>query len=101
MITVDEFTFNKELSQNELPVLVDFSAIWCGPCKKQSEILIELSNLKKDTLKVLKVDVDDCPNLASKFGIRNLPTLILFRNGQLTGKKIGLTSLNSLLELVK
>lgn len=101
MITVNENKFQQEVLQNDKPVLVDFSAVWCGPCKKQDDILNELAELKRTTLKVVKVDVDKCANLVSQFGIRNVPTLILFENGKPIQKKTGLTSLNSLLEIVK
>jgi thioredoxin 1 len=100
MITIDETEFPQEVLQSQTPVLVDFSAVWCGPCKKQADILTELAVLKKD-LKVVKIDVDDCPTLASQFGVRSLPTMILFKGGKPADKKVGLTSLNSLLELVK
>jgi thioredoxin 1 len=100
MITIDETEFPQEVLQSQTPVLVDFSAVWCGPCKKQADILTELTVLKKD-LKVVKIDVDDCPTLASQFGVRSLPTMILFKDGKPADKKVGLTSLNSLLELVK
>lgn len=100
MITIDETEFSQEVLQSSTPVLVDFSAVWCGPCKKQADILTELAALNKD-LKVVKIDVDDSPTLASQFGVRSLPTMILFKDGKPTDKKVGLTSLNSLLELVK
>lgn len=101
MIIVDETNFETEVTQSELPVLVDFSAIWCGPCKKQLEVLKEFAELQKNIVKVVKVDVDDSPNLAIKFGIRSLPTLMVMKPGKPAVMKVGLTSLNGLLDLVK
>jgi thioredoxin 1 len=68
--------------QSNVPVLVDFHATWCAPCKTQSPILVEISRELDGKLKVIKIDVDKNPELANRYQIRSVPTLALFRNGQ-------------------
>ena len=77
----------EELINDEL-VLVDFYANWCGPCKMLSPLLDELAN-ERSGLKIVKVDVDNCPNIAKTYGILSIPTLIKFKNGQEIDKHIG------------
>lgn len=80
-------------------VLVNFSATWCGPCKRQVPVLESLSK-SKTTLKIVKVDIDESPELAQKFGVRSVPTLILFNQGEKVETKIGLTTLSELEKIV-
>ena len=92
----------QELSDIELSkgkILVDFYADWCGPCKMQGEILKEIEN--EINYKIIKINVDDNHNLTKKYGILTIPTILLFENGELINKKVGLTTREELLKILK
>jgi thioredoxin 1 len=93
IVHVDDSNFETEVLQSKLPVLVDFGATWCGPCQRQLPIVEKFATGNTETIKVCKVDIDDAPNMASKLGIRGVPTLMLFIEGKSMGSKVGLTSL--------
>jgi thioredoxin 1 len=82
-------SFQSDVLQSEKPVLVDFWAEWCGPCKAIAPILEEVAIERQDSLRVVKVNVDESPDLARRFSIRSIPTLILFRDGQPQAQKVG------------
>ena len=87
-----EFTdsnFEQEVLNSDLPVLVDFWAVWCGPCRMIAPIVEELSTEYEGKLKVGKVDVDNNPNVAASFGIRSIPTLLLFKDGKIVEQLVG------------
>lgn len=94
-ITMDNF--KKEVLEEEKTVVLDFYADWCGPCKMQSPILDELSNDEKN-IKVVKVNVDEEPDLAEQYNIMSIPTILIFKQGKNTKQFVGLTSKE---ELVK
>jgi len=87
--------------QLHIPVLVDFHAAWCAPCKSQSPILVELSRELNGKLKVIKIDVDKNPEIASRYQIRSVPTLALFKNGQSLWRQSGLIDGSIRLKLTK
>lgn len=92
VVHVDDSNFEAEVLQSEVPVLVDFGATWCGPCQRQMPI-VEKFATENQAVKVVAVDIDDAPVVASKLGIRGVPTLMLFNGGKSMGSKVGLTSL--------
>jgi thioredoxin 1 len=88
-VDVTDANFDAEVLKAELPVLVDFWAIWCVPCRMIAPIIEDLATEKKDKLKVAKLDVDHNPQTATKYGIRSIPTLLVFKNGQIVDKFLG------------
>ena len=90
--------FDNEVSSSNLPVLVDFWAEWCGPCKSLGPILEEISNDLEGKLKVVKVNLDENQDLAMKYSIRSIPTLLLFKEGKLIDTKVGLLPKSDLVE---
>lgn len=89
------------LIQSEKPLLVDFHATWCGPCKMQAPILKEVAGELKNRAKVITVDVDKNPAIAAKFQVRGVPTLILFKNGSIIWRSSGLIQKQQLLEIIE
>lgn len=97
---LNEFDFESTISTTTKPVLVDFWAKWCFPCKMQAPILDELAKEVGNNAIIAKVDVDECESLAYKYGVASIPTLILFKNGEIVEKVIGLTEKSKLLEII-
>ena len=93
---VTDATFEKEVLSGELPVVVDFWAEWCGPCKVIAPVLDELASEFAGKVKVTKLNVDENPSTSAKFGIRSIPTLMFFKNGQLVDQLVGAASKNDL-----
>lgn len=91
----------QELINGETPVLVDFSAEWCGPCKMMAPILKDLKDDLKDAVKVIKIDVDKSPQAASAYQIQGVPTLILFQHGQILWRKSGVTGAKELASIIQ
>ena len=96
ILEVTDDSFESEIMNSDVPAMVDFWAEWCGPCKMVGPVVEELANEYKDKIKVAKMDVDQNRNTPAKFGIRNIPTLILFKNGEVVGTKMGLLSKSQL-----
>lgn len=98
-ITMD--SFEAEVLKSNKPVLVDFWASWCGPCQMLAPIINEIATEYKESIKVCKVNVDSQSDLALQFSITSIPTVLVFKNGEVVNKSIGLVSKEELLELVK
>jgi thioredoxin 1 len=89
---ISDATFEAEVLKSTTPVLVDYWAEWCGPCKMIAPILDEVSATYKDKLQIAKMNVDENRDIPAKFGIRGIPTLMLFKDGQLAATKVGAMS---------
>ena len=100
-IAVGEANFQAEVLDSTIPVLVDFWAEWCGPCKMIAPELDALAAETGGQLKIVKVNVDENNDLAAQYGIRSIPTLLLFKNGELVDNHIGLASKQDLLNFVQ
>ena len=99
-VTLTSENFEKEVLKSEKPVLVDFWAVWCGPCQMLAPVLAEVAEDYADKVKVGKVNVDDELELAQSFGIQSIPTLILFKDGKAQKTSIGLLSKQEILDLI-
>jgi|SRR5437899_1875406 len=99
-ITLDESNFDREVTNSDKPVLVDFWAEWCGPCKLVAPLLDEIAREKAGTVKVGKVNVDENQSLSSKYNIRAIPALLFFKNGQLRDQVTGMASKKDLLNRI-
>ena len=88
--------FDQEVLKADRPVLVDFSATWCGPCQMLAPIVSEVAAEKESTLKVGKIDVDETPEIAARYGITSIPALLLFKNGAVVATSVGYVSKSDL-----
>lgn len=100
LVNVTDETFEQEVLQADSPVLVDFWAPWCGPCKMIAPLLEELSETYEGRIKVCKVDVDSNKETPAKFNIRGIPTLTIFKNGNAEGTKVGALSRAQLTDFI-
>lgn len=89
VVYATDSSFESDVLQSEVPVLVDFWAEWCGPCRMLSPILDEVSNEYQGKLKVVKLNVDESNVTSAMYGVRGIPTLLLFKDGQVVGTKVG------------
>ncbi|PYJ93181.1 MAG: thioredoxin [Verrucomicrobia bacterium] len=100
-VNLDESNFDREVIQSDKPVIVDFWAEWCGPCKMITPLLDEVAREKNGAVKVGKVNVDENQSLSFKYNIRAIPALLFFKNGQLRDQVTGVTSKKDLLNRIE
>ena len=100
VIELNDSNFDNEVATSDKPVLVDFGATWCGPCKVLAPIVEKLADEYAGKFKVCKVDIDEAPTVTAKFGIRGVPTVLVFKNGEKTGQHVGVTNKETLLKML-
>jgi thioredoxin 1 len=97
----NDLNFEEEVLKSTEPVLVDFTATWCGPCKALAPIVAQVAEEMVGKIRVGKLDIDDAPMTASKLGIRGVPTLMVFKNGERAAQLVGLTTKQKILALLE
>jgi thioredoxin 1 len=100
-VVISDTSFQSEVIDSDKPVLVDFWAEWCGPCKMIAPVLENIASDYSDSLKIAKLDVDNNPQTSMKFGVMSIPTLLLFKNGEVVEKLIGFMPKERLLGKIK
>ncbi len=100
VLTITNSNFNQEVLQSDKAVLIDFWAPWCGPCRMVGPIIEEIAEEITDTAKVGKINVDEQPDLAAKYGVMSIPTIIVFKNGEISKSSVGLKSKQEILQML-
>ncbi len=98
---ISDASFEQDVLQSGKPVLLDFWAEWCGPCRALTPILEEIAEEYSDDIVIAKLNVDENPNVASRYGIMSIPTLMLFKNGEVEATKMGLLSKSQLVAFIE
>ncbi len=100
VLEINDLNFDTEVLQSKETFLLDFSAVWCGPCKMLTPIVEKIADENLGKVKVGKLDIDDSPGVAAKFGIRGVPTVVVFKGGKESGRHVGVTNKETLLKLI-
>ncbi len=98
---ITDESFEADVIKSQVPTVVDFWAEWCGPCKQIGPALEEISDEMKDKVVIAKHNIDEQPNTPTKYGIRGIPTMLLFKDGELKATKVGATTKSNILEWIK
>jgi thioredoxin 1 len=101
VLAVNDLNFDQEVVGSSVPVLVDFTATWCGPCRQIAPFVDQLADEFHGRAKVVKLDIDESPNTARRFQIRGVPTLMVFKGGQVVGQQVGMAPKSRLSHLLE
>ena len=101
VLSVNELNFDAEVLKSDVPVLVDFTATWCGPCRQIAPLVDQIADEYLGRAKVAKLDIDDSPGIAQKYGIRGVPTLYVFKGGQVVAQQVGAVPKTAMVSLVE
>jgi thioredoxin 1 len=99
--TVNDLNFDQEVLKSDTPVLVDFTATWCGPCRQIAPLVEQLAGEYAGRVKVTKLDIDESPGTAQKYGIRGVPTLYMFRGGEVVAQQVGAVPKGTIAQLME
>jgi thioredoxin 1 len=98
---VSDTSFETDVLKSKEPVLVDFWAEWCGPCRQVAPVLEEVAGELKGKIKIVKLNVDESPQTASKYGVQSIPTLMIFKNGEMASRQIGSAPKDKIVQWIK
>ena len=101
IVNVTDENFDTEVLKSEKPIIVDFWAEWCGPCKQIGPTLEEISNEMSNEITIAKHNIDNEPNTPTKYGVRGIPTMLLFKGGELKATKVGATTKTNIISWIK
>lgn len=101
VIDLSDASFDQEVLKADKPVLVDFTATWCGPCKMLAPIVEKIADENVGKYKIAKLDIDDNPGITARYGVRGVPTVMVFKGGQKAGQHVGVTNKETLIKLLE
>lgn len=101
VIELTDENFDAEVTKSAIPVLVDFTATWCGPCKMLAPIVEKIADENVGKYKVAKLDIDDAPKITQRFGVRSVPTILIFKAGEKAGQHVGVTNKETLIKMLE